>query len=175
LTCSAIIATQRTRNLSLSKLAQYLDLVKGESMGTSLSWLVWALLSAGFAALTAICAKVGLKGVNPDSAVLIRTVVILVVVGGVAYFTGQWKSPLELSSKTLGFLVASGLATGASWICYFRALKIGDASKVDPIDKTSLLLVAVLAFLFLGERPSMLQWFGIVLIGVGAILLGFKK
>jgi bacterial/archaeal transporter family protein len=144
-------------------------------MGTSTNWFMWALLSAGFAALTAIFAKVGLEGVNSDFATLIRTVVILVVLSGFVYFTGAWSNPLGLSSRTLAFLAASGLATGASWVCYFRALKVGEASKVAPVDKLSLLLVAVFAFLFLGERPSVREWVGILMVGAGVVVLALRK
>jgi transporter family protein len=117
------------------------------------NWFFWALMSAVFAALTAIFAKLGLEGVDADLATLVRTVVIMAVLTGLVSFTGPWTNPFELSSRTWLFLVLSGLATGASWVCYFRALKVGDASKVAPIDKLSLLLVAVFAFLVLNERP----------------------
>ncbi len=144
-------------------------------METSANWLMWALLSAVFAALTAIFAKVGLAGVNSDFATLIRTMVILVVLGLFVYFVGAWSNPLELSFQTLAFLVASGLATGASWVCYFRALKVGEASKVAPVDKLSLLLVAVFAFAFLGEHPSVREWIGILMVGAGVIVLAIRK
>ena len=144
-------------------------------MSSAHDWFFWALLSAVFAALTAIFAKIGLEGVESDLATLIRTGVIMIVLTGFVYFTGKWSNPFELHSKTWLFLVLSGLATGASWVCYFRALKVGDASKVAPIDKLSLLLVAVFAVLFLGERPTTREWFGILLIGAGAIILGFKR
>jgi bacterial/archaeal transporter family protein len=138
-------------------------------------WFFWALLSAVFAALTAIFAKIGLEGIESDLATLIRTCVIMIVLAGFVYFTGKWSNPFDLHSKTWLFLVLSGLATGASWVCYFRALKVGDASKVAPIDKLSLLLVAVFAVMFLGERPTTREWFGILLIGAGAIILGLKR
>src|SRR5271154_6489025 len=128
------------------------------------NWFIWALGSAVFAALTAIFAKVGVAGVDSDLATLIRTVVILVVLSAFVYATGKWSDPFALSGKTLGFLMLSGLATGASWVCYFRALKIGEASKVAPVDKLSLLLVAIFAFLFLHERPSGREWTGILLV-----------
>ena len=144
-------------------------------METSTNWLQWALLSAAFAALTAIFAKVGLAGVNSDLATWVRTVVILVVLSGFVYCTGAWSNPLKLSSKTLAFLAASGLATGASWVCYFRALKIGEASKVAPVDKLSLLLVAIFAVIFLGERPSVREWAGILLVGLGVVILALRK
>jgi bacterial/archaeal transporter family protein len=139
------------------------------------NWFVWALGSAVFAALTAIFAKVGIAGVDSDLATLIRTVVILVVLSAFVYATGKWSDPFALSGKTLGFLVLSGLATGASWVCYFRALKIGDASKVAPVDKLSLLLVAIFAVIFLGERPSLREWGGIALVGAGVLVLGLKR
>lgn len=138
-------------------------------------WFSWALLSACFAALTAIFAKVGLEGVDSDFATLIRTFVIIFVLGGFVYFTGKWQSPLALANKTLLFLTLSGLATGASWVCYFRALKVGEASKVAPVDKLSLVLVAIFAFIFLGERPAPREWFGILLVATGVVILGLKK
>ena len=144
-------------------------------MEATSNWLIWALLSALFAALTAIFAKIGLKGVNSDFATLIRTVVILIALGVFVWLTKTWSNPFRLSMKTLGFLIASGLATGLSWVCYFRALQAGDASKVAPVDKLSLVLVAVFAFLFLGERPSAGQWIGIALIGAGTLVLALKK
>jgi transporter family protein len=141
----------------------------------STSWLTWALLSAVFAALTSIFAKAGLEGLHPDLATVLRTTVILCVVSGVMVATGSWTNPWQLPSKTLFLLTASGLATAASWICYFRALQLGEASKVDPVDKLSLLLVAVFAFLFLKERPTGLEWLGIVMVGAGIVLLALKK
>jgi transporter family protein len=143
-------------------------------MATPASWFTWALLSATFAALTAIFAKIGLVGVNSDLATWVRTVVILCVLSGFVYFTGKWSNPLELSPRTWLFLVLSGLAAGASWVCYFRALKIGEASKVAPVDKLSLLLVVVFAFVFLGERPSLREWTGILMVGLGVLVLAFK-
>jgi len=144
-------------------------------MATTSNWFFWALMSAVFAALTAIFAKVGLEAVDADLATLVRTVVILVVLAGFVYFAGKWRNPFELSSRTLLFLMLSGLATGASWVCYFRALKIGEASKVAPVDKLSLLLVAVFAALFLNERPSVREWVGILMVGAGVFVLAFKK
>lgn len=139
------------------------------------TWFFWALASAVFAALTAIFAKIGIEGVNSDLATLIRTAVIIVVLAGFVYATGKWSNPLELSARTWTFLVLSGLATGASWVCYFRALKIGDASQVAPVDKFSLVLVAVFAFAFLGERPSLREWFGIAMVGAGVVVLALKR
>jgi len=144
-------------------------------MTATSNWFYWALLSAVFAALTAIFAKIGLEGVNSDFATLIRTVVILTVLAGFVWATDKWSNPWLLSGRTWLFLVLSGLATGASWVCYFRALKMGDASKVAPVDKLSLLLVAVFAFLFLHERPSVREWTGILLVGAGVLILAFKR
>jgi transporter family protein len=138
-------------------------------------WFVWALLSAVFAALTAIFAKLGLAGIDSDFATLVRTVVILVTLSGFVWVTGKGSNPLALHGKTWLFLVLSGLATGASWVCYFRALQMGDASKVAPVDKLSLLLVAVFATLFLHERPTLREWTGILLVGAGVLVLGFKR
>lgn len=143
-------------------------------MVTSAGWFYWALLSAIFAALTAIFAKVGIQGVDSDLATLIRTAIIIVVLSAFVAYTGKWANPSELSPKTWLFLGLSGLATGASWVCYFRALKIGDASKVAPVDKLSLVLVAVFAFAFLGERPSLREWSGISMVAGGVLLLAFK-
>ncbi|KAI1692403.1 eamA-like transporter family domain-containing protein [Ditylenchus destructor] len=123
-----------------------------------LSWQFWALLSAAFAALTAIFAKIGIENVNSDFATFIRTIVILAAAGLMVYVTGNWQQPSTISGRTWLFLVLSGLATGASWICYFRALKIGDAARVAPIDKLSVVFVAVFAVLFLGERLSLPNW-----------------
>ncbi|MCL2524064.1 MAG: EamA family transporter [Betaproteobacteria bacterium] len=139
------------------------------------NWVFWALLSAVFAALTAIFAKAGVENIDSDLATLIRTVVILIVLAGFVYFAGKWRYPLELPARAWIFLVLSGLATGASWVCYFRALKLGEVSKVAPVDKLSLLLVAVFAFFFLGERPSVREWTGILMVGAGVFLLALKR
>jgi len=139
------------------------------------NWFFWALLSAVFAALTAIFAKVGLEAVHSDLATLIRTFVIMVVLTGFVHVTGKWSNPFDLPSRTWLFLVLSGLATGASWVCYFRALKIGEVSKVAPIDKLSIVLVAIFAFAFLNERPSVREWVGILMMAGGALVLGLKR
>lgn len=139
------------------------------------AWLYWALLSAAFAALTAIFAKIGIQGVDPDLATLIRTAVIIVVLWLFVLYAGKWSNPLALSGKTWLFLVLSGLATGASWVCYFRALKIGKASQVAPVDKLSLVLVAVFAVAFLGERPSPREWAGIAMVAAGVVTLALKR
>lgn len=138
-------------------------------------WFQWALLSAFFAALTAIFAKIGLNEVNPDLATLIRTAVIFVVLCLFVHATGKWANPMTLSGKAWTFLVLSALATGASWVCYFRALKLGEASKVAPVDKLSVVLVAILAFAVLGDRPSSREWLGIVFVAIGVLLLGLKR
>ena len=137
-------------------------------------WFYWALLSAVFAALTAIFAKIGIQNVDSDFATLIRTAIIIVVLSTFVAYAGKWSNPLALSRRTWLFLGLSGLATGISWVCYFRALKIGDASKVAPVDKFSLVLVAVFAFMFLGERPSLREWSGIAMIAGGVLLLSLK-
>jgi transporter family protein len=137
-------------------------------------WLLWALLSAVCAALTAILAKVGVQGVDPDLATLVRTAVVIIALSCFVFATGKWQNPASLSGRTLMFLALSGLATGASWVCYFRALKFGDASKVAPIDKFSVVLVAIFAFVFLAERPSVGDWIGICLIAGGVVLIAVQ-
>ncbi len=141
----------------------------------SANWFIWAIFSAVFAALTAIFAKVGLEGIDSDLATLVRTVVIFVVLSAFVYFTGKWSNPLALPRRTWLFLILSGLATGASWVCYFRALKVGNASQVAPIDKLSVLLVAVFAVIFLGERPSTGEWLGILMVGGGVLVLALSR
>ncbi len=144
-------------------------------MTSTHSWAFWAVLSAAFAALTAIFAKIGVQGVDSDLATLIRTAIIIVVLSLFVGFTGKWTNPLELPGRTWLFLGLSGLATGASWVCYFRALQLGDASKVAPIDKLSLVLVALFAVVFLGERPSPRDWGGIALVALGVFVLAFRR
>ncbi|MDO9413188.1 MAG: EamA family transporter [Pseudolabrys sp.] len=138
------------------------------------SWQMWAVLSALFAALTAIFAKVGIENINSDFATFIRTIVILVTLAFILLATGQFQSPVEISGRTYLFLVLSGLATGASWICYFRALKLGQAAQVAPIDKLSVVLVALFGVVFLGERLSTPNWLGVALIAVGAVLVAYR-
>ena len=140
----------------------------------STGWLPWALLSAAFAALTAIFAKVGVANINADFATLIRTVVILCILLVLVSATGQWQTPGSVSGRTWLFLVLSGLGTGASWLCYFRALQLGDAARVAPIDKLSIVLVAVFGVIFLGERLSGINWLGVALIGLGALLVALR-
>lgn len=139
------------------------------------SWITWALLSALLAAFTAIFAKLGLEGIDSDLATLIRTVVILVTLVVFVGLAGKWRNPLELPARSWVFLILSGLATGGSWVCYFRALQMGEASKVAPVDKLSLVLVAIFAFLFLQERPSLREWLGIGLVSGGVLLLAWKR
>jgi transporter family protein len=138
-------------------------------------WFFWAILSAGFAALTAIFAKIGLQAVDSDLVTLVRTVIIFFVLSGFIALAGKWSNPFALSSRTWIFMSLSGLATGASWVCYFRALQIGEASKVAPVDKLSLVLVAVIAFVWLGERPSPREWLGIAFVTVGVVILSLKQ
>ncbi|GAA2881431.1 transporter family protein [Aminobacter niigataensis] len=139
------------------------------------TWQFWAMLSAVFAALTAIFAKVGIENVNSDFATLIRTVVILLVLAGIVTATGQAQALGTISAKTYTFLILSGLATGASWLCYFRALKLGNAAQVAPIDKLSVVLVAVFGVIFLGERLSAANWLGVALIAAGAVLVATRS
>ena len=139
------------------------------------SWLLWALLSAAFAALTAIFAKIGVEDINSDLATLVRTVVVLFSLTLILFATGQFNQFGPISTKSWIFLVLSGLGTGASWICYFRALKLGPATLVAPIDKLSVVLVALFGVVFLGERPSLNGWLGIALIAAGAVLIAFKR
>ncbi len=138
------------------------------------SWQFWAVLSAVFAALTAILAKIGIAGVGSDFATFIRTLVILAMVSAILLATGQWQPPATVPMRTWIFLGLSGLATGASWLCYFRALKLGDASRVAPVDKLSVVLVAIFGVVLLGERLPPTGWLGVGLIGAGAVLLAWR-
>jgi transporter family protein len=135
------------------------------------SWQFWAVMSAVFAALTAIFAKVGVSNISSDLATLIRTVVVLLSLSLIVYATGQLQDPRSISARTYVFLLLSGLGTGASWLCYFRALKLGNAAQVAPVDKMSVVLVAVFGVLFLGEKLSLLNWAGVALIALGAVLV----
>lgn len=142
-----------------------------------LSWQVWALLAAVFAALTAIFAKVGISNIDSDLATWVRTIVIIMALTVILSMTGKLEVTAlsNLSSKSILFLVMSGLATGASWLCYFRALKLGNASQVAPIDKLSVVLVALFGVVFLGERLAGLSWLGVGLIGLGAVLVAYSS
>ncbi len=137
------------------------------------SWQFWAVLSAVFAALTAIFAKVGVANVDSDLATFVRTLVIIAALAAFLTATDRWQAPGALSRRTYLFLVLSGLATGASWVCYFRALKLGNASQVAPIDKLSVVLVAIFGAAFLGERLAAINWLGVALVGLGAILVAY--
>ena len=141
----------------------------------TLPWQAWAVLSAIFAALTAIFGKVGVENVNSDFATFLRTIVIILVLAAILAATRQFRPLGTISSRTYLFLTLSGLATGASWICYYRALKLGDAARVAPIDKLSVVLVAVFSVAFLGERLTGRNWAGVGLIAVGAILVAMKS
>ena len=140
----------------------------------SLSWQFWALLSAAFAALTAIFAKIGIENVNSDFATFIRTIVILMTLALILAATGKFQAPGTISGRTYVFLVLSGLATGGSWICYFRALKVGQAAQVAPVDKLSVVLVALFGVVFLGEKLTLPNWLGVALIALGAILVAYR-
>ena len=134
-------------------------------------WVVFALLSAVFAALTSILAKIGIDGVNSNLATAIRTVVVVIMAWGMVFLTNTQNSIAEISRKSWLFLILSGLATGASWLCYYRALQLGDASKVVPIDKLSVVITLVLAFVFLHENFTAKSLVGCTLIGAGTLLM----
>ena len=144
-------------------------------MMASSSWMFWAILSAIFAALTTIFAKVGIQGVDSDLATLIRTAIVLLLLTLFVHFTGKWVNPFNLSKYNWVFLALSGLATCASWICFYRALQIGEASKVLVVDKFSIVIVAILAFVFLGEKPLTKDWLGIALVACGLMVIAFKR
>ena len=139
------------------------------------TWFYWALASAFFAALTANFAKVGLQGIDSDFATFIRTLVIVAALALFLSYTGKWQGVGGFSSKNWTFLILSGLATGASWLAYFKALQLGNASQVAPVDKFSLVLVALLAVVFLDERPSAQEWLGIGLVAAGVLTLALKR
>ena len=134
-------------------------------------WFIFALLSAIFAALTSILAKVGIDGVNSNLATAIRTVVVVVMAWGMVFLTNAQNGITEISRKSWIFLILSGLATGASWLCYYKALQIGDASKVVPIDKLSVVITLVLAFVFLHEEFTIKSLVGCILIGIGTLIM----
>jgi bacterial/archaeal transporter family protein len=138
------------------------------------SWQFWALLSAIFAALTAVFAKIGVSGIASDLATLIRTGVVIGVLATIVAATNQWQPLASIPQKTWVFLFLSGLGTGASWLCYFRALKLGDVARVAPIDKLSVVFVAVLGVMFLGEKLSPLNWLGVASVGIGIWLVAIK-
>ena len=134
-------------------------------------WFILALLSAVFAALTSILAKIGIDGVNSNLATAIRTVVVVFMAWGMVFLTNAQKGLSEISTKSWVFLVLSGLATGASWLCYYKALQLGDASKVVPIDKLSVVITLVLAFIFLHEAFTWKSLVGCILIGIGTLIM----
>jgi transporter family protein len=138
------------------------------------SWQFWAIGTAFFAALTAIFAKLGVAGVPPDFATFVRTIVILAVSAAIVTVTRQWQPLATVAARTWLVLALSGLATGASWLCYFRALDLGDAARVAPLDKLSVVLVAILATLLLGEKLSPANWLGVTLIAAGAMLVAWR-
>ena len=134
-------------------------------------WFIFALLSAVFAALTTILAKVGIDGVNSNLATAIRTMVVVVMAWGMVFITNTQNGIMEISKKSWIFLILSGLATGASWLCYYKALQIGEASKVVPIDKLSVVLTLILAFVFLHEQVTVKSLIGCILIGAGTLVM----
>ena len=138
------------------------------------TWVYFALGSAFFAGLTAIFGKLGVTGINSNLATFLRTIVVLVFSGGIVLATGQWQNPVKLPEKTLIFLVLSALATGASWLCYYRALQIGPASQVAPVDKLGVVFAMVLAFIFLGEKADFRTVAGGLLIIAGALVIALK-
>jgi len=138
------------------------------------TWQFWAVLSAVFAALTAIFAKVGVENINSDLATFIRTIVVIVTLGFLLAVTGEFRAPGTISGRTYLFLLLSGLGTGASWLCYFRALKLGEAAKVAPIDKLSVVLMAIFGVMFLGEKLSAPNWIGVALITAGAVMVAYR-
>ncbi len=134
-------------------------------------WFILALLSAIFAALTSILAKVGIDGVNSNLATAIRTVVVVVMAWGMVFLTNAQNGIIEISKKSWIFLILSGLATGASWLCYYKALQMGNASKVVPIDKLSVVITLILAFIFLHEECTAKSLIGCILIGIGTLIM----
>lgn len=142
---------------------------------SGMSWQGWAIMSAVFAAMTAVLAKIGVESLPASFATLVRTLVILLIVAGVWVVQGAEVGRPLSSPKILAALVASGAATGLSWLCYFQALKLGDASRVAPLDKLSVVLVAIFAVIFLGERLDLRGWAGVGLITLGALLVALRR
>lgn len=142
-----------------------------EEHDNNIMWMIFALLSAVFAALTSILAKIGIEGVNSNLATAIRTIVVVIMAWGMVFLTNTQNGILEISRKSWLFLILSGLATGASWLCYYKALQIGEASKVVPIDKLSVVITLVLAFIFLHEEFTSKSLIGCILIGVGTLFM----
>lgn len=144
-------------------------------MFTATNWIVWAFASAIFAAFTAIFAKIGIKNIDSDFATLIRTAFISLILFIFVRLTGKLQNPFAVPKVSLLFILLSAFTTGLSWVCYFRALKIGEASKVAPIDKFSIVLVVIFSVIFLGERPALKDWIGIALISLGVVFLAIKR
>ncbi len=140
-------------------------------MSSAPLWLTFALLSALFAGLTAVTAKAGLSGIDPDFALLLRVLVVAVLLAPLVILTGKWTNPAALPPRSLAFLALSAVATAASWLCYFRALQLGTVTQVATIDKLSLAFAVVLALVFLGERPSGREWLGTLLVVLGALVM----
>ena len=134
-------------------------------------WMIFAVLSAVFAALTSILAKIGIEGVNSNLATAIRTIVVVIMAWGMVFLTHAQNGLAEISKKSWIFLILSGLATGASWLCYYKALQMGDASKVVPIDKPSVVITLILAFVFLHEQFTAKSLIGCILIGAGTLIM----
>ena len=134
-------------------------------------WMIFAVLSAVFAALTSILAKIGIEGVNSNLATAIRTIVVVIMAWGMVFLTHAQNGLAEISKKSWIFLILSGLATGAPWLCYYKALQMGDASKVVPIDKLSVVITLILAFVFLHEQFTAKSLIGCVLIGAGTLIM----
>jgi transporter family protein len=140
----------------------------------SSNWVYFALGSAFFAGLTALFGKIGVTGISSNLATFLRTIVVLIFLGSIVCLTGAWQNPAQLPGKTLAFLTLSALATGASWLCYYRALQLGPASKVAPIDKLGVVFAMVLAFVFLGEKADFKTVTGGLLIVAGALVIALK-
>ena len=138
------------------------------------TWVYYALGSAFFAGLTALFGKIGVTGINSNLATFLRTIVVLIFCGGIVFMTGEWQNPAKLPGKALTFLVLSALATGASWLCYYRALQLGPASRVAPIDKLGVVFAMILAFLFLGEKADPKTITGGLFIVAGALIIALK-
>lgn len=138
------------------------------------NWVYFALGSAFFAGLTALFGKIGVTGINSNLATFLRTIVVMIFSGGIVFATGEWQNPAKLPGRTLTFLILSALATGASWLCYYRALQLGPASKVAPIDKLGVVFAMLLAFVFLGEKADFKTVSGGFLIVAGALIIALK-
>ena len=134
-------------------------------------WFIFAILSAIFAALTSILAKIGIEGVNSNLATAVRTIVVVLMAWFMVFITGNQNGIIDISKKSWIFLILSGLATGASWLCYYKALQLGEASKVVPIDKLSIVITIVLAFIFLGEQITLKTLIGCCLIVIGTFIM----